>query len=138
MINAIIGGSLIGIAASMMLLFNGKITGISGILGGFLNPEIKDRNWRIYFLLGLLSGGLLLRYYAQPEVFSILTEVTRFDYIIAGFLVGFGTLLGSGCTSGHGVCGISRFSTRSLVATGLFISSGIFSAYIFRIFRGEF
>lgn len=133
--NAIIGGSLIGLAVSMMLLFNGKVTGISGILGGILNPESKDKNWRIIFLSGLLVGGLILRA-LNDRVFQVITQATSVDYLLAGFLVGFGTLLGNGCTSGHGVCGISRFSLRSIIATVTFIFSGVVSVVIFKMIRG--
>lgn len=136
MTNAIIGGSLIGLAVSMMLYFNGKVTGISGILGGIMNPKTKDKRWRLTFIAGLLSGGLVLKV-LNDQVFLVATHANSTDYIIAGFLVGFGTLLGNGCTSGHGVCGISRFSPRSMLATVTFIVSGIISVLIFRLLRGD-
>ena len=136
MTNAILGGALIGLAASIMLLFNGKVTGISGIIGGVLNPENHDKKWRILFVTGLLSGGLILRL-LNDQVFILKTSVTPMDYIIAGFLVGFGTLLGNGCTSGHGVCGISRLSPRSMIATITFIISGVVSVILFRLMRGD-
>ncbi len=136
MLDAIIGGSLIGLAVSMMLLFNGKVTGISGILGGILNSENKDKNWRLIFIAGLLAGGFILRS-LNDQVFRLTTAATSADYLIAGFLVGFGTLLGNGCTSGHGVCGISRLSPRSIIATITFILSGVISVIVFRLFRGE-
>lgn len=132
---AIVGGIIIGIAASIMLLFNGRITGISGITGSVLNPVGKDRSWRILFLLGLVSGGLILRIY-HPVSFTIISKSTSLDYMIAGFLVGFGTLLGNGCTSGHGVCGISRLSMRSVIATMTFIASGVVSVLLFKFLRG--
>lgn len=137
MIDALIGGSLIGLAVSIMLLFNGKVTGISGIIGGLINPKMSDKKWRLFFLAGLLFGGLFLRFYTADQVFKIETSALNTDYIIAGFLVGFGTLLGNGCTSGHGVCGISRFSPRSIIATIVFISSGILSVILFKLIRGE-
>ncbi len=137
MMNALIGGALIGIAVSIMLLFVGRVTGISGILGGLLNFETTDKKWRIFFLLGMLFGGLLLRNYDQDQFFKIETKALTIDFVIAGFLVGFGTLLGNGCTSGHGVCGISRLSLRSIFATVLFISSGILSLAIFKYLRGD-
>lgn len=136
MIDAIIGGSLIGLAVSMMLLFNGKVTGISGILGGIIKPGTSDRMWRMTFIAGLLLGGILLRFYAAEPVFQIQTTASTIDYILAGFLVGFGTLLGNGCTSGHGVCGISRLSPRSIIATVVFISSGVLSVLLFKLIRG--
>lgn len=137
MYNALLGGALIGLAVSIMLLFNGKVTGISGILGGIMNPKTPDKSWRIIFIIGLLFGGLILRAIASDQVFAINTKVSNIDYIIAGFLVGFGTLLGNGCTSGHGVCGISRFSARSMIATVVFIFSGIISVLLFKFIRGE-
>lgn len=137
MTNAFIGGSLIGLAASLMLLFNGKVTGISGILGEILNPKTSDKKWRLLFIAGLMLGGYILKMYTQNEVFKIETRVLTIDYVIAGFLVGFGTLLGNGCTSGHGVCGISRLSPRSIIATIVFISSGILSVLVFKLIRGE-
>ncbi len=133
--SSVIGGILIGLAASLMLLFNGRVTGISGIVGSLLNSEVLDKNWRILFILGLLSGGLILRIYS-PDIFQITTSLRTLDYIIAGLLVGFGTLLGSGCTSGHGVCGISRFSVRSMAATLVFIISGVLSVLLFKFLRG--
>lgn len=136
MSDALLGGALIGLSVSIMLLFNGKITGISGILGGILNPQTKDKSWRMIFIAGLLSGGIVLKFLNQ-NVFQISTHATFTDYAIAGFLVGFGTLLGNGCTSGHGVCGISRFSGRSILATMTFILTGALSLILFRMLRGE-
>ena len=132
---AIYGGVLIGVAATMMLLFNGRVTGISGIVGGLLNPVSKDKSWRILFLLGLLVGGFFLRFF-HPVSFVSVSNAWRIDYMIAGFFVGFGTLLGNGCTSGHGVCGISRFSFRSIISTIIFILSGILSVVFFKLIRG--
>ena len=132
---AIYGGVLIGVAATMMLLFNGRVTGISGIVGGLLNPVSKDKSWRILFLLGLLVGGFFLRFF-HPVSFVTVSNAWRIDYMIAGFFVGFGTLMGNGCTSGHGVCGISRFSFRSIISTIIFILSGILSVVFFKLIRG--
>ena len=132
---ALYGGVLIGVAATMMLLFNGRVTGISGIVGGLLNPVSKDKSWRILFLLGLLVGGFFLRFF-HPVSFVTVSNAWRIDYMIAGFFVGFGTLLGNGCTSGHGVCGISRFSFRSIISTIIFILSGILSVVFFKLIRG--
>lgn len=135
MLNALIGGGLIGLAVSLMMLFNGRVTGISGILGGIIRPQKNDFNWRLAFICGLLFGGLALHIF-NPIVFFQVSSSIWFDYVIAGLLVGFGTLLGNGCTSGHGVCGISRFSTRSIVATIIFIAFGIISVFIFKLLRG--
>lgn len=134
--NAISGGLLIGVAVSIMLLFNGRVTGISGIIGGLLETKTLDKSWRILFLAGLVSGGLILKV-IYPDAFIILSSANHYDYFIAGFLVGFGTLLGNGCTSGHGVCGLSRLSVRSFVSTITFIFFGIISVFIFNLLRGD-
>ena len=136
MINALIGGIFIGIAVSLMLLFNGRVTGISGIISGTLKPVKGDFLWRLFFLLGLAVGGLVLGK-IYPEAFVQKSSALRIDYIIAGLLVGFGTLLGNGCTSGHGVCGISRMSVRSILSTLTFISFGVISVLIFKLVRGS-
>ncbi len=135
--NAIIGGAIIGLAVTMMLLFNGRVVGISGIIGNIIKPSSKeDFNWRIMFILGLLVGGLFFKL-ISPDLFELKTKDQAIDYIIAGLLVGFGTLLGNGCTSGHGVCGISRLSARSIIATITFISFGIIGLLLFKLVRGE-
>jgi uncharacterized membrane protein YedE/YeeE len=136
MVNAVIGGILIGLAVSLMLLFNGRVTGISGILGGLIKPQKNDIGWRVAFIGGLVLGGVVLQYLI-PNAFIQKSTALRVDYMIAGLLVGFGTLLGNGCTSGHGVCGISRLSVRSIVATLTFISFGIISVLIFKLVRGS-
>lgn len=134
---ALIGGSIIGIAVSLMLIFNGRVTGISGIVAGVLRPIKGDTLWRSLFLLGLLIGGFILKV-VRPESFeSQSLNMHIWDYAIAGFLVGVGTLLGNGCTSGHGVCGNSRLSVRSMVATMTFILFGVISVVIFKFLRGE-
>jgi uncharacterized membrane protein YedE/YeeE len=136
MLNAVIGGIFIGLAVSLMLLFNGRVTGISGILGGIVKPQKNDLSWRTAFVGGLLFGGFLLQY-LMPSAFIQLSSAIWFDYVLAGLLVGFGTLLGNGCTSGHGVCGISRLSIRSIIATVTFIGFGIISVLIFKFLRGS-
>jgi uncharacterized membrane protein YedE/YeeE len=130
-INALSGGIIIGIAVSLMLLWNGRVTGISGIINGTLAPVSSDTAWRVLFIVGLILGGIALKM-LKPEVFAgeLLTE--SWTTVVAGLLVGFGTILGSGCTSGHGVCGISRLSPRSFVATVTFILAGVFAVAIFR------
>ena len=134
---AILGGALIGIAVSIMLAFNGRVTGISGIISGALTFKKKDFSWRILFILGLVVGGITLRV-IHPVAFDLVSKnMNTWDYAISGFLVGFGTLLGSGCTSGHGVCGISRLSPRSFVATFVFILFGILSVLLFKQIKGE-
>lgn len=134
--NQIFGGMLIGLAATIMLLFSGRVTGISGILGEILNSKTQDKDWRIFFIIGLLLGGFTLKI-LRPDFFTVISSASSIDYMIAGLLVGFGTLLGSGCTSGHGVCGISRLSPRSLIATVTFILSGVISVILFKMIRGE-
>jgi len=131
-INALMGGALIGGAVSIMLLFNGRVTGVSGILNGLLSPAKNDFLWRFAFIAGLFAGGMLLRQFhagAFVNSYHVSTELL----VLAGLLVGFGTILGSGCTSGHGVCGISRLSPRSLLATMTFIAAGILTIYILRL-----
>ncbi len=134
--NAVIGGILIGLAVSLMLLFNGRVTGISGIIGGAIKPQKNGLSWRLAFIGGLVFGGFVLQYF-RPNAFIQLSSATGIDYMIAGTLVGFGTLLGSGCTSGHGVCGISRLSIRSIIATLTFILFGVISVLVFKFVRGS-
>jgi uncharacterized membrane protein YedE/YeeE len=124
------GGALIGIAAAMLLLLSGRVAGISGIVGGLLAPHRGDVAWRIAFV-----GGLL----AAPAAMALLGErpAPRIDagfgtLILAGLLVGIGTSYGSGCTSGHGVCGLSRLSPRSLIATLAFMAAGVAAVYAVR------
>jgi len=126
---SLIGGMLIGLSASAMLLFNGKIAGISGIVAGLLSPTKNDTLWRGVFIAGLLTGGLLLRI-VSPQVFPMGISRSWAALVLAGMLVGFGTRLGNGCTSGHGVCGLSRFSPRSLIATLTFIATGAAAVYV--------
>lgn len=132
---SIIGGIIIGFAVTIMLLFNGRVTGISGIVGGVLNPKTIDKNWRYLFIAGLVAGGIILKF-MHPTSFIVLSKAQIADYIIAGFLVGFGTLMGNGCTSGHGVCGISRFSIRSIISTIVFITFGVISVALFKYLLG--
>ena len=128
------GGMLIGVAAAVLLLFNGKIAGISGILGGLLRPRQGDVAWRLAFFLGLLAAPLLYGLAAPlPEV---RIDASLTTLIVAGLLVGAGTRYGSGCTSGHGVCGLSRLSPRSMVATAAFMLSGFATVYAVRHLMG--
>ncbi len=121
---AAIGGGLIGVAASILLLTQGRIAGISGITGSLFKSDVSDKGWRLAFFLGLMMGGVLLAV-VSPDVFVVSEERPLWMMAVAGLLVGFGTQMGNGCTSGHGVCGITRFSTRSLVATGTFMVAGM-------------
>ena len=121
--SALAGGILIGLSANLMLLLNGRVAGISGILDGAFQRRTSEWGLRWVFLIGLSVGGLLLNV-LYPTAFTGAVPVGVPLLIAAGLLVGFGTRLGSGCTSGHGVCGLSRFSTRSLVATCFFMATG--------------
>ncbi|PLC52377.1 YeeE/YedE [Pollutimonas nitritireducens] len=124
------GGLMIGLAATLFLLFNGKIAGISGILGGALRPQRGDVAWRLAFLGGLIASPLL--YALARPLPEVQIEASYLMLLIAGLLVGVGTRYGSGCTSGHGVCGISRRSPRSVVATVAFMFAGFLTVYIVR------
>ncbi len=128
-IPSLIGGIVIGIASAIMLLYVGKIAGISGIFGGLLNAKKGDTAWRGLFVAGLLVGGLILLV-AYPDSLSIHVDRSMAAVIVAGLLVGIGSRLGSGCTSGHGVCGVGRFAPRSLVSVGVFMSTGAAAAII--------
>lgn len=123
------GGALIGLAASLLLLANGRVAGISGIAGGLLVPCKGDRAWRVAFLGGLIAGGVVLAVSA-PQVFGAPVSPGVVVPIAAGLLVGFGTRLGGGCTSGHGICGISRGATRSIVATLTFMLTGALTVFL--------
>ena len=128
---ALIGGALIGLSASILLLTHGKVAGISGLYGGILRRATPDRALRVAFIAGLLVAGLLVRVFA-PAAFETEWTATLPLALVAGLLVGFGTQLGNGCTSGHGVCGMSRLSARSLVATGTFMATGIVTVFVVR------
>lgn len=130
-INAGLGGVIIGTSVSLMLLWNGRVTGISGIINGVLSPVKGDTQWRIFFILGLILGGFVIGQ-LKPNAFENTINADLWTTLVAGLLVGFGTILGSGCTSGHGVCGISRLSPRSLVATMAFIFAGVIAVYFFK------
>lgn len=123
-LDALLGGAIIGAAVSIMLVFNGRVTGVSGIFAGVLTPVKGDTFWRFAFVIGLVIGGWVLYDY-RPEFFSAPVTTSKPKLVLAGLLVGFGTLLGNGCTSGHGVCGISRLSLRSIFATMTFIFAGV-------------
>jgi uncharacterized protein len=132
--SALIGGALIGAGASILLLLNGRIAGISGILGGLLLPERGDAAWRFLFLLGLPIGAGLW-WYVNPTAGIRITGSMPI-LIAGGFLVGFGSRVGSGCTSGHGVCGMARLSRRSLVATCTFMAAAFVTVYVTRHLLG--
>jgi len=116
-----IGGILIGLASVFMLVFNGRIAGISGIIGSLLSRSSGDKGWRLAFAIGLLGGGVAA-FSIMPAQFGSAPSASYPALVLAGLLVGIGTRVGSGCTSGHGVCGLSRVSPRSMVATGTFMA----------------
>lgn len=126
---ALAGGMLIGVAATMLLAIDGKVLGVSGIVGGLIDHKLKDRPWRWSFVMGLLIVGAIAQL-VNPSLLGS-SPASSITVIAAGLLVGFGTRLGNGCTSGHGVCGISRFSTRSLAATLTFMAAGMLAAFLF-------
>lgn len=129
---AFAGGLLIGLSAVIMLLFNGRITGISGIMDGIvINSKPDDRVWRVCFLLGLVLGGFLFNLF-MPDSFIPRDGFSLALLITGGFIVGVGTRMGNGCTSGHGICGIARFSQRSILATVTFMLTGAITVYIIR------
>ena len=128
--SALLGGALIGLAAAMFVLLNGRIAGISGILGGLLRPVAGDVGWRLAFLFGLAGAPLLYSMFALLPALRI--EAGNGALIVAGLLVGAGTRYGAGCTSGHGVCGLARLSLRSAVASAIFMGTGFLTVFALR------
>jgi uncharacterized protein len=127
---SLLGGLLIGTASALFILANGRIAGISGILGGLLRPTSGDVMWRLAFLLGLIISPAVLAPFVAPVIPTI--EAGPTTLIIAGLLVGIGTRYGGGCTSGHGICGLSRLSPRSLIATLAFMGGGMAIVFAMR------
>lgn len=128
----LIGGILIGLSAALLLLFNGRVAGISGILFS-CHRAFLGEGWRGFFVAGLLLGGLVIKFFA-PEFFNFDLNFSYTRAIVAGLLVGIGTKVGSGCTSGHGVCGLARLSKRSFVATVTFMITGVLTVLIMGLF----
>ena len=128
-IQSTVGGTLIGLSAALLLLGIGRVAGISGIFAGVIEPRAGEFGWRATFLGGLLVGGALM-FALTPELYAVTIERSLAVVAVAGVLVGVGTRLGSGCTSGHGVCGMARLSTRSLMATISFMATGALTVYI--------
>jgi uncharacterized membrane protein YedE/YeeE len=128
-VSALIGGLLIGFAAVILLLFNGRIMGVTGITGGVLQPQRQDLLWRLLFLASLAAAPILYSW-AMAEPVAIEVTGSLPALIAGGFLVGFGACVGSGCTSGHGVCGLGRFSKRSLTVTVTFMITSIATVYV--------
>lgn len=129
---ALAGGILLGIASAAFILVNGRVLGISGILGGLLVPKRSDTSWRVFFLMGLLLAPAALSWLAPGLIGAPRIDAGNVTIVAAGLLVGLGTRYGSGCTSGHGVCGLSRLSPRSLVATLAFMGAGFATVYVVR------
>ena len=127
------GGVLLGIASALFVLLNGRILGISGIVGGLLAPRMGDIGWRLAFLLGMGAAPFVFAAVMPPELLPVVrVDASEPVVALAGVLVGIGTRYGSGCTSGHGVCGLSRLSPRSLVATLSFMAAGFAIVYLLR------
>ncbi|MEM8804847.1 MAG: YeeE/YedE family protein [Cyanobacteria bacterium P01_G01_bin.38] len=129
-IAALLGGGLIGISATLLLAFNGRIAGISGIVNGAIRFATGE-GWRWIFILGMLIGGTLYEYGLAPQP-TPASAFAPWAMTFGGLLVGFGTRMGSGCTSGHGVCGLGRLSPRSLVATLTFLATGMMTVFVMR------
>ena len=127
---SLVGGILIGLASAMLVIFRGKIAGISGIVGGLLRPVPGDIGWRIAFVAGLLAAPTVWRLFAPVPIPHI--DAGTGALVLSGLLVGIGTRYGGGCTSGHGVCGISRLSPRSLAATAMFMAAGFVTVFVVR------
>ena len=127
-IQSLIGGLIIGIAVSLLLLFNGKVLGVSGILGELFNNPLSKNYWRLFFVLGLLISPLIYSIFHPIPLIEISSN--KLLIIVGGLLVGFGSRLGSGCTSGHGVCGLARLSVRSFIATMTFIFFGFVTVFV--------
>ncbi|MEJ7872881.1 MAG: YeeE/YedE family protein [Rubrobacteraceae bacterium] len=128
-VSGLIGGLLIGLATALMMLFNGRIAGISGIVGGLLARNGSEVGWRAVFVVGLLLGAFVYML-ATGGALPVRVEASLPVMVVAGLLVGFGTRLGSGCTSGHGISGIARLSKRSVVATLVFMGAGIVTVFL--------
>lgn len=131
----LLGGMLIGLSATLLLLCNGKIAGISGILSGLLTRGSPERQWRQLFIIGLLAGGFLTPLVTGRPLDTFIAAPAWLT-VCAGLLVGFGTRLGNGCTSGHGICGLARLSARSLVATVTFIATAMLTVFVVRHVAG--
>jgi uncharacterized protein len=125
---ALIGGILIGLAATLLLLGSGRVAGVSGIVSGLLIPTRGDRRWRALFLFGMIGAGAVAAWFVPGSIGDSPRSLPMLA--LSGLLVGIGTRIGNGCTSGHGVCGVSRMSSRSLAATITFVGVGMLTAYL--------
>ncbi|SMG67120.1 YeeE/YedE family protein [methanotrophic bacterial endosymbiont of Bathymodiolus sp.] len=129
------GGALIGLSVSLLLLYNGRMAGISGIMNGLFSAPKKEEIWRRLFLSGLILGAFIFQFFSNGSL-QLRQDYPVLLIILGGFLVGFGTRMGSGCTSGHGICGIANFSIRSITATITFMLSGMLTVYIIKQLLG--
>ena len=129
---ALLGGALIGLAATLLLLLNGRVLGITGIVAGIAG---RDAQWRVLFILGMIAGAVVL-VSLRPDAMAVGVRLQTAALVVGGLLVGFGTRLANGCTSGHGVCGIARLSTRSIAATLVFMSTGALTVFLARHLAG--
>jgi len=129
--SALLGGALIGLSVTILLLFNGRMAGISGIMNGLFHSPKNEVIWRFVFLLGLIIGTIIFNF-ISPDFFTPRQGYPIWLVAIGGFLVGIGTRLGNGCTSGHGICGIANLSKRSIFATITFMATGMITVYIIR------
>lgn len=136
LLTALAGGCLIGLAAALLLGLNGRIFGVSGIAAAAIDPDIPDRGWRWALLAGMLSGGLLLAWLA-PERLQLQPVQPLWIYLASGLAVGYGARLGAGCPSGHGICGLSRLSLRSAVATVVFMATSMATVTLVRLLGGQ-
>ena len=130
-VSALLGGALIGLSVSLLLLFNGRMAGISGIMNGLFSSPKKEEIWRGLFILGLILGAVIFQLLTNNSL-TVRQGYPILLIILGGFLVGVGTRMGSGCTSGHGICGIANFSIRSITATITFMLSGMVTVYILK------
>ena len=128
-VSGLIGGLLIGLAAALLLLLNGRLSGMSGIVGGMLTPKSSEVGWRLVFVAGLLLGAFIYML-ATGGAIPVRVQASVPVLVAAGLLVGFGTRLGSGCTSGHGLCGIARLSRRSIVASAVFFGVAMLTVFL--------
>lgn len=134
---AALGGAMIGLAAALLFMLNGRIAGVSGVLGGvLLDRRASDTPWRTMFLAGLVLGAGLMSL-LRPDLAHAALQTGWAGMVVAGLIVGFGTRMGTGCTSGHGVCGIARLSTRSIVATLTFMAAGFATVFVIRHLIGS-
>ena len=134
-VSSVVGGAFIGASAASLWLVNGRVAGISGILGGLLTPRHGETAWRVAFLLGIVVAPLLYAGVGASIAPATITSSVP-QLVLGGLLVGFGTRLGGGCTSGHGVCGMARLSPRSIVATVLFMAAGFMTVFVVRHLLG--